>query len=882
MAKGRTHSMSGSESTLSVGMSIAGCKMREGWRRRAFPLGFLLIAGLLGWAPASTGEDEGPTGRLPGVLIESVAVNDDATALYVNPAALGRTVPWGLHVFFSGKRQATAESGDRWGGALSIGATGIGFERERPGRGASFRRVSFGWGWAAASGVRLGLRGTWQDARREVDLNAVPAGEAVRTKDSTWRWDLGMLYRPSRRLSCGLRVQDIGQSLYFGEVLERRYRFGLGVRPLPGAWRTRATLFGDVEAAERSRWWIESYAEAGASVQVLPGIATEAAVGGRLDAFEATRAWRIGLRFELLHASVRGGTQLDRDDRADRQLVAVHVTGARQRTVVPAPTLAKMTLGGRYGDEAQLGLPLPIIGAPSRRGVRGVFEELDRIESDPNVRGLLLEVNPISAGALTEELRARIHRVREAGKPVVAYMEFGSGWSQYALAAACDRIVLEPVSAIRRLGLRAEIPYLGDALDSLGIGIDKVRAGQYKTAFEEALRGEASGELKEALGAVLDEVHDGYVEAVSADRQLGLDQVGEWADGRTVTSPQALELGLVDSLGTRKDAESWLRELAGVGGALRSVAGWTDRMEEWNRGPLVAVVWCDGIIESGKSQRGFGMVNTLGARTIAAQLEALANSPKVAALVLRIDSPGGSSLASDQMWQAVERFRESGKPVVASLSRTAASGGYFLAGAADEIVSNASTLTGSIGVYVMKPHSVGLYDHLGINVEVLERGAMMGLYSTVFPWTPGQRAHMQEMVDLLYERFLDCMVKHRPLTRDQLDRVAQGRIWTGRAALEHGLVDRLGDLAVAIERARELAGLPEDAEVLHVRRPRVSLFERVISGDGALARLAETASRLLPGGPLAGTAVEAEAAARVGESNWRAEVPWLSRLLEAY
>lgn len=901
-------------------VSGIGAWTQSAWSNGARRLGWsVLVAFGLFASEVATADGRVPIGawgsQSPGILVESVALQDDATALYVNPAALGRAVPWGLYAYYSAdhaNRGVLAPSGlttgiaasdlapgevrpvegDAWGAAATWGAFGLGYEQARRGRDRSSRRATLGWGWSAPFGLRLGLRTTWQHEVRPVDA-ADPGGGSsgrVHTGDSTWRWDAGLLHRPTRYLSWGARVSDLGRSILFDEALSRRYRYGLALRPLPGAWRTRVTTFADLESREDTRWMRESALDAGVSLQIVPGVWAEGATRGRLDDFSATQTWRFGMRVDFVHTTLFAGARLDGGDRTDRALYSFHHTGARQRTVLAPESLAKMTIGGRYGDESQWGLLLPLVGVPAQQSVRSLFAQLERAETDSRVRGVLLELRPMSGGALSEELRVRVRRVRAAGKPVVAYMEWCSGWSQYALAAACDRVVLEPVSGIQRLGLRAEIPYLGGVFDSLGIGFEKAKQGAYKTALEEFLRSDASPELKESLGAVFDDLQRGLTEEVVRDR--GLDPAGasEWADGRSIEAPRALEIGLVDSLGSRKDAEAWLRDLSGVGASPVSLAGWVDRRSEWAHGPLIAVVWCDGAIEMGKSYRDLSRGNILGAGTVAAQLEALAASPRVRAVVLRIDSPGGSSLASDQMWRAVEQFRDSGKPVVASMSRAAASGGYYLAGAAHEIVADASTLTGSIGVFLLKPHLHGLYERLGARIEVLERGSMMGLYSPMFPWTDEQRAHMQRMIDLLYDRFLECMAKYRPLTREELEAVAQGRVWTGRDAYERGLVDHLGDLEVAIERARALAGLSDDAEVVDLTRPQPSLFERLVFDGGALAGarlrglngvLAALRGPRADGtsAPLLDPALDATIPSL---EPWRSESPWLVHLTTSF
>lgn len=801
-----------------------------------------------------------PVAVLPGV--SSVAVNDDAMALFTNPAALNRSVPVGYYLSWEraeigGTDQATA--------AVTLGRLGLGYQRVRPEREDGFGRFLVAMGGNPHKTVSFGSRNTWQrQSRRGPD-------------ESTWRLDLGLLWRPKPFVSLGAVAADLNQGRFFDRLYRRSYTVGLGVRPLPADHFSRLTLFADLSGSERAVWKDDAVLQAGVQVEPIRGLEVSGSVGGPAGRLADERTYRVGLGLHGLHSSALAGIQTQRDaageDQHSRTVYAIQGTSARQRAVKSQPVVATLTLEGTYADEAQngLALPVPFLGSPSFSSVRSVLKQLERAEKDPHVKGVLIDLGPVSMGGLTSEVRDAIGRVRFEGKPVVAYMEECMGVSQYSLAAHCDRIVLEPMGGIAALGFRADVLYFGEMLDSTGIQFEKVEHGKFKSAGEQLVRSRPSEGFTEAMNAIIDDTRETFLSGVCADRKLDRARFEELANGQIIEPDRALAEGLIDSIGDRKVAERIVSRLAARKGPLpgpgESAAGeadakgklktastsrWTYRDYAWATGPKVAVLWLDGTIETGKSRRGFFSGNTMGSETVVAQLEALGRRKDVKAIVLRIDSGGGSAQASDQMWRAVEEVQKKGKKVVASMSRVAASGGYYIACGADEIFADPATITGSIGVLSLKPNVAEFYDRHGLYPATFERGRMMGMHSGTAPLTPEQRQHMQSLVDLVYDRFLDRVAAGRPLTKAQIDSVGQGRIWTGRQALDRKLVDHLGGLEEAVARARELADVPADARVENVTRPGGSIFERLLTGSQVLLRgsaAAENAAlrTMLPG-----------------------------------
>jgi protease-4 len=800
-------------------------------------------------------------GDLPG--FNSTAVRDDATALYANPAGIDRSVPLGYYFAWD---SGMNRRGDLVTLGLTAGAAGFGYQEVRPARADRFSRTTFAVGGGSRKPFSLGLRGSREHQTR------------VGPDESAWRWDVGLLWRPTRAFSFGGLARDLTQERMFTAQYRRSYAIGVGVRPLPWDHRSRVTLFADLIGGEREVWKDQARLVIGGLVEPLPGFELSGSMEGSLGTFSDDRVVRLAVGLHARRTSSWVGTRYERRDGSDERmghLLASQGTVALQRTMKKESVLARIRLAGTYADGGQSGLPIPIpmIGSPSYRSIRPVLRDLARAERDPDVRGVLIELGPVRAGALTSEVRDAIHRVRAAGKPVVAVADDIGGFGTYHLAAACDRIVIDPFGGVERLGFRGDVLYLGEMLDSAGVQVEKVAHGKYKSAGETLILSRASEGMKEALNAILDDQREVLLADISTDRKLTREQVEELADGRILDANQAVAAGLVDTLGDRRDAEKLLARLARRKGTPRlvSISGRVDRDYAWAGGKKVAILWLDGDIVTGKSGGGLFSANTIGSETVVKQLRDLESRHDVAAVVLRVDSPGGSGLASDQIWRAVEKVKKKGKKIVVSMSRVAGSGGYYIACGADEILADPMTITGSIGVLGLKPNLAGFYRRHRIGVETFERGRMMGIYSAAVPLTEEQRQHLLDHIDRFYAHFLDRVTAGRPLTKEQVDAVGQGRIWTGRQALAHKLIDRIGGLREAVDRARELAGLPPDAQVVEIERPHASLLAMMregvtmtLRGAGSLAGLCAPAASFGDAASDAGPAV-ASAAAEVGE-----------------
>ena len=427
---------------------------------------------------------------------------------------------------------------------------------------------------------------------------------------------------------------------------------------------------------------------------------------------------------------------------------------------------------------------------------------------------------------------------RESGKPIVAFLEYG-GTQEYYLASAADKVYLMPGSPLDIVGVASYQMFVRGALDKIGAYPDMLHAGDFKTAanfYTETTMTPSHREMAESLNR---DLYEQLIDGIAEGRALGKDAVRGLVDDGPFLPVDALVAGLVDGLAYADelkrqdpfDEVNW-REIADRDYRQISLGS-----VGLNRGPRIALIYAVGTINSGPGGVDVMGGEVLGSDTLVRAIRTARGDDSVRAIVLRIDSPGGSAIASDVIWREVTLARED-KPVVASMSDLGASGGYYLAMGADAIVAQPATLTGSIGVVAGKIATGRTYEKLGVTIEPVSAGRFAELYSPVTRFSDDERAKMQEQIDAIYEQFLTKAAEGRGTTRDAIHAVAQGRVWTGRQAKEHGLVDELGGLGHAIALAKERVGIDADEEVELVIYPRPkSLFELLNEGF-AVARVA--------------------------------------------
>ena len=458
--------------------------------------------------------------------------------------------------------------------------------------------------------------------------------------------------------------------------------------------------------------------------------------------------------------------------------------------------------------------------------VGSIVEALRKAKVDERVSSVVLAPSPsLAAWAGVQEIRDAVADYRESGKPIVGYLEFGLAPAYY-LASACDEVVMTPSSPLIVVGVAAYEMFLRGALDKIGLEADLVAAGDYKTAINGYTETTFTPEHREATEALVGDLYEQLADGIAEGRGMTPARVRALIDEGPFVPADAVRHGLVDELAYEDELLARLApdddEPATIdAAAYRRVSA---RSLGLGGGPRIAVVYAEGPILTGSVGAPLpGAGSIVASRTTSRAIRQAREDDSIEAIVLRVNSPGGDATASDIIWRELVLARDE-KPLVASMSEVAASGGYYIAAPAHAIVAQPGTVTGSIGVFAGKFATRGALEKLGVGMEGVAYGAQADLFSPVDRFSEAGRASMQAQVDDTYERFLQVVVDGREMSRDEAHAVGQGRIWTGRQALDRGLVDELGGLRRAVELARAQAGIDADREVTLVTYPAARSF----------------------------------------------------------
>lgn len=523
---------------------------------------------------------------------------------------------------------------------------------------------------------------------------------------------------------------------------------------------------------------------------------------------------------------------------------------AETKTKKPAEKMAKfasIVLSGSMAETAGQGGLFGEI----EQDLRKTIERLDKAAKDDSLDGVILKLDEVSLGrGRINELRAAIARVRAAGHKVYCRMD-SADTAHYLVASSCDQIVL-PVSGMVMLpGVRLEITFYKQLFDKLNVHADFLHEGAFKGAAEPYTRDKMSDEVKQNLTGIVDDYYEQMVATIATDRKLPEDKVRELIDRGLFSATAAKEAGLIDIVAYGDEFEVGVEKELGVD-EIELVVGYGKKKVDTDfSGPAgflklfqmmlgaeptttvsnrkkIAIVYAVGEIATGEGGTGiFNSTQIMGSDTIIKALKKAEEDKDVVAIVLRIDSPGGSALASDLMWREIVKSK---KPIIASMGDVAASGGYYIAMGADKIYAEPGTLTGSIGVVGGKIALEGLMNKAGITSEVIARGKNAGLLEGNTPFTESQREAFQAMLKDTYQQFTTKAAEGRKMKLAKLDKLAGGQVWTGRVAKENGLVDELGTLQDAVAEAKRQAGLGKDAKVDELVLPEAkSFFESMLS-----------------------------------------------------
>jgi protease-4 len=511
--------------------------------------------------------------------------------------------------------------------------------------------------------------------------------------------------------------------------------------------------------------------------------------------------------------------------------------------IEPGSTLV-LTLEGGYAEGADAPLIARFLGG-GEPSLLDVYSAFRKAELDPRITRVVVRVRGLGVGwGKAQELRAAIARVGAAGKQTIAVLETeGFGAGSYYVASAAQRVVVTPASRSPLLGLATEQLFFAGLFEKLGVMVEYERAGDYKSAVEPFTAAKMSDASREMTNALLDSTEATFAADVASARGLEPAAVSALVDAAPSSAEELLSAKLVDQVAYYEDV---VKDATVV------------KQEDWEQvdpaslgvktEATFALISGAGMVVTGSGEMSPTGDRVMASDTFVSAVREAVEDDDVKALLVRIDSPGGSPLASDLMWRALRDARAAGKPVVVSMSDVAASGGYYVASAADRIVSHPTTLTGSIGVFVIRPSLGGLLEKAGVTVETMQRGARADLLFGSQPLTAGAREVLKKDVEGVYEQFVARVAEGRGMAPEAVKRVGGGRVWTGAQALEIGLVDELGGLYEAAVAAKKAVGLKEDAAVALKTFPaQKTLAEQVVNlMRGAHAESASAPLQVLP------------------------------------
>ena len=537
----------------------------------------------------------------------------------------------------------------------------------------------------------------------------------------------------------------------------------------------------------------------------------------------------------------------------------------------PAPRVAHIKISGSLGES-------PTADGPFGGGSENLRSKIDRIRKatqDERIKALYLELGSLEIGfGKLHELQAAIKEFRAAGKKAFAYSE-ELDTKAYLLALACDSISLPESGGLNLFGMRAEVSFYKDLLKLVSLEVDVLKMGKYKSAVEPFLFDKMSAENREQMQSLLNDNFDnelvGAIVKGRPTQKFTAEQVEAIIDGGPYTAKKAAKLGLVDSLQYQDEFEAGFAKQLGVpevrilhsygkakstgpdfSNPLAMLEMLNPKKPAESKDPKIAVIHVVGGISSGTgSVSPMSGGESAGSDTIVEAIRDAEKNPTVKAIVLRVDSPGGSALASDMIWRALGVCK---KPVVTSMGDVAASGGYYVAMNSKKIFAEPGTITGSIGVFGMKIVTGGLEERVGVKTEVISRGKNSGVNSMTFKWNETERKAMTDTIDDVYAQFIDKALAGRiaagqkAMTREKLLELAGGRVWTGRQAKERGLVDELGTLDDAIAYAKKEAGIDPKTEMELLNLPKAQSFlDKLMDGKMELPFGLKSELKMLPG-----------------------------------
>jgi protease-4 len=792
--------------------------------------------------------------RLPA-LGRSVAGTDDTTSMTLNPANLAFMpaveLRWQATWLGNGLKAPWKGHALGLGFPLPFGfATGFRLDFVDPPLlsvtgPSNYQWLTWALAWRASEAFALGLS-------LERSYSSEPALNALGL------FSAGVTVRPSKGLGVSFVAHHLRGTMpvsyatdlgFPGMALGQSFTPALAIRPLgtralelglearylkePGTWEPRGTLGVDLPWIGRLRGEFAVLDPFGN--QPEPTASTTPTLGA---SGVPSKSFRAALSLSFYLNGFGGSTELAGGAVTGTALGAtnsynlftdVAVRGFREPVGLDAP-------GGRPRSSAWA-VRLRIESTPDSREHVALLRKLWALSEESSVDVIVLEIRTAPADSLAhvEELRDALRLVRDGGKRVLCHLEDATGSALY-LCAAADKILVNPAGGIRFAGLRMRHFYIASLLGKLGIKADFVRIGPHKSAPEQFTRDSASEVARADTIDLLQQQERWFAGDIARDRGMTVETLRKRIAKGPFVASEAKEAGLVDGVAFDDELEKQASALAGERLRIVDSDFSPTAPQRFGLQRSVALVYVDGDMIDGRSRTiPFLGMHLSGSYTIAETLKRVRENPLFSAVVLRVESPGGSSMAADVMWREVA-ITARVKPVIVSMGDVAASGGYYVAAPATRIYANPLTITGSIGVFYGKADVSGLLSKIGVNVEIYKTAPRADAESIFRSFTDEERVELERKVGQFYDMFLTRVADGRHMTKQEVDKVAQGRVWTGHQAKERGLVDELGGLRQALREARRRGGLPDDSPIVELPKVPMSLLGQLLGIEGLKAQ----------------------------------------------
>jgi protease IV len=710
-----------------------------------------------------------------------IANSDNVFSLFSNPAGLGTNRGFQM-LYANGYDDNEFKNINTF--VLNAGHFGFAYQQDYE-DGTNFSRYSLGTGWQLNRMLKMGFSYSWNSSGNLSD-----------------GLSMGLLFRPLKSISFGFN----GNFLNEPTAKKPDYQAGISFRPFDN----RTTISADAFFSK------ENNSDYFKNIDWRVNVEAEPLDGILLRGTYSENYFGIGLGLAFKFGLLGSYNSFNSSDKLEKGSLYIQSSSEYFHSMIDSfrPKYVQFVLKGSIIEQNR-GWG---IFSSKKLTVYQFGKIIKKLQEDENVSGIVLEIDSFGAGyAKIQEMTKFLHEFKKSGKELIVYAEF-LNTRQYLLAAEADKIFLHPAGHLNLTGLQFTSMFIKGTLDKLGIVAELEHIKEYKTASDMFTRDSMSQYQREVINSFADQFYEDILDEISQKRRIEKNKLKGIIDNAPYLADEAKELGLIDEYFYRDELKSYFDENKNLNNLISYSTYSLLRPYEydWEIEPneKIAIVFATGTIMTGNNGNEFYVGETMGDNTIANAIKSARENSDIKAIVLRIDSGGGVAFASEVIWRevALTTKGENKKPVIVSMSDVAASGGYFIACPADEIFANPATTTGSIGIYSGKINLKGLFEKLGIKFQHIKRGENAGMNSYTRGYTDKERARMIHTMEDGYDRFISRVAEGRDMTKEEVNEIGRGRIWTGRQAVGKGIVDSLGGLFDAIKAAEQKSGILQGDE----------------------------------------------------------------------